>query len=149
MAEDEMVGWHHQLDGHEFEQALGIGDGQGHLACCSPWGRRVRRDWGTELNWQCNIILALLFPSGYNVRFFFFFFYQAVWSTFLVRGNSDDIWVYTSELKKKVSPQMILFTKLFFTSPLKSSLQWLVTKTPQWEKWRQRGNRIKWTMGRA
>ena len=36
--EDEMVGWHHQLDGHEFEQALGVGDGQGGLACCSPWG---------------------------------------------------------------------------------------------------------------
>ena len=38
MTEDEMVGWHHWLDGHEFEQALGIGDGQGSLACCSPWG---------------------------------------------------------------------------------------------------------------
>ena len=36
--ENEMVGWHHQLDGHEFEQALGIGDGQGSLVCCSPWG---------------------------------------------------------------------------------------------------------------
>ena len=34
--EDEMVGWHHQLD--EFEQALGVGDGQGSLVCCSPWG---------------------------------------------------------------------------------------------------------------
>ena len=34
--EDEMVGWHHQLDGYEFEQALGVGDGQGSLACCSP-----------------------------------------------------------------------------------------------------------------
>ena len=33
-----MVGWHHQLYGHEFEQALGVGDGQGGLACCSPWG---------------------------------------------------------------------------------------------------------------
>ena len=36
MTEDEMVGWHHQLDEHEFEQALGVGDGQGSLACCSP-----------------------------------------------------------------------------------------------------------------
>ena len=35
MTEDEMAGWHHQLDGHEFEQALGVGDGQGGLACCS------------------------------------------------------------------------------------------------------------------
>ena len=37
MTEDEMVGWHHRLNG-EFEQALGVGDGQGGLACCSPWG---------------------------------------------------------------------------------------------------------------
>ena len=51
MTEDEMVGWHHQLDGHEFEQALGVGDGQGGLACCSPWGHRVGHDWVTELNW--------------------------------------------------------------------------------------------------
>ena len=48
--EDEMVGWHHWLNGHDFEQALGVGDGQRSLACCSPWGRRVRHDWATELN---------------------------------------------------------------------------------------------------
>ena len=36
--EDEMAGWHHQIYGHEFEQALGVGDGQGSLVCCSPWG---------------------------------------------------------------------------------------------------------------
>ena len=40
MTEDEIVGWHHQLDGHELEQALGVGDGQGSLACCSPWFRK-------------------------------------------------------------------------------------------------------------
>ena len=38
MTEGEMVGWYHQLDGHEFEQAPGVGDGQGSLVCCSPWG---------------------------------------------------------------------------------------------------------------
>ena len=38
--EDEMVGWHHQLNGYEFEQTLGVGDGQGGLACCSPWGHK-------------------------------------------------------------------------------------------------------------
>ena len=41
---DEMVGWHHQLDGHEFEQTSGVGDEQGSLACCSPWGCKVRHD---------------------------------------------------------------------------------------------------------
>ena len=40
MTEDEMVGWHHQLDGHEFVQAPGAGDGQGGPVCCSPWGRK-------------------------------------------------------------------------------------------------------------
>jgi len=44
-----MVGWHHQLDGHEFEQALGVGDGQGSLACCSPWGRK-ESDTTEQLN---------------------------------------------------------------------------------------------------
>ena len=47
-----MVGWHHQLDVHEFEQALGVGDGQGSLVCCSPWGRRVGRNSATELKHQ-------------------------------------------------------------------------------------------------
>ena len=49
MTEDEMVGWHHQLDGHEFEQAPGYGDGQGSLACCSPWGRN-KSDTTEQLN---------------------------------------------------------------------------------------------------
>ena len=40
MTEDEMVGRHHQLNGHEFGQALGVGDGQGRLVCCSPRGRK-------------------------------------------------------------------------------------------------------------
>ena len=40
MTEDEMVGWRHQLNGHEFEQVLGVGDGQGSLACCSSWGHK-------------------------------------------------------------------------------------------------------------
>ena len=40
MTENEVIGWHIRLDGHEFEQALGVGDGQGSLARCSPWGRK-------------------------------------------------------------------------------------------------------------
>ena len=40
MTENEMVGWHHRYDGHEFEQALEVDDRQGSLACCSPWGRK-------------------------------------------------------------------------------------------------------------
>ena len=51
MTEDEMVGWHHQLDRCEFEQALGVGDGQGGLACCSSWGCK-ESDMTKWLNWQ-------------------------------------------------------------------------------------------------
>ena len=50
MTEDEMAGWHHQLDGHEFEWTLGVGDGQGSLACYSPWGRKDS-DMTEWLNW--------------------------------------------------------------------------------------------------
>ena len=50
MTEDKMVGWHHWLDGHEFEQALGVGDGQGSLECCSPWCRK-ESDTTEPLNW--------------------------------------------------------------------------------------------------
>ena len=48
MTEDEMVGWHHQLNGHEFEQTPGVGDGQECLVCCSPWGRKESTE---QLNW--------------------------------------------------------------------------------------------------
>ena len=47
--EDEVAGWHHRRDGHEFEQAPGVGDGQGSLACCSPWGRK-ESDTTEQLN---------------------------------------------------------------------------------------------------
>ena len=49
MTEDEMVGWHHRLNGHESEQALGVGDGQGSLACCSPWDCK-ESDMTVQLN---------------------------------------------------------------------------------------------------
>ena len=49
--EDEIAGWHHPLDGPEFEWTPGVGDGQGGLACCNSWGCKVRHDWATELNW--------------------------------------------------------------------------------------------------
>ena len=54
MTEDEMVGWHHRLDGHEFEQALEAGDGQGSLACCSPWGCKAL-ETTQQLNNKCKI----------------------------------------------------------------------------------------------
>ena len=53
--EDEMVGWHHQLDGHGFGWTLAVCDGQGGLACSSSWGHRVGHDCVTELNWTGEI----------------------------------------------------------------------------------------------
>ena len=52
--EDEMVGWRHWLDGHEFEQALGVGNGQGVLVCCSSWGHKEPQESDTTegLNWM-------------------------------------------------------------------------------------------------
>ena len=63
--EDEMVGWHHWLNGHEFEQALGIGDGQRSLACCSPWGRNEsnRTAW---LSWTELLIRSHSFNHGFD-----------------------------------------------------------------------------------
>ena len=50
MRENEMVGWHHRLNGYECEQVLGVSDGQGGLACCSPWGRK-ESDTTEPLKW--------------------------------------------------------------------------------------------------
>ena len=63
--EDEMVGWHHQLDGHEFGWTPGVGDGQGGLACCDLWGRKEsdtteRLNWKAYLYWIGHQILILL-----------------------------------------------------------------------------------------
>ena len=54
MTEDEMAGWCHWLDGHEFEQTPGVGDGQGSLVCCSPWVAKSQ----TQLSDQTTIIYA-------------------------------------------------------------------------------------------
>ena len=62
--EREMVGWHHRLNGHEFEYTLEVGDGQGGLAYCSPRGRRVRHDWAEQLNrYKSNHFFFLICPS--------------------------------------------------------------------------------------
>ena len=49
--EHEMIGWHHQHNGHSFGWAPGVGDGQGGLECCSSWGRSIGHNWVIELNW--------------------------------------------------------------------------------------------------
>ena len=66
MTEDEMVGWHHQLNGHEFEQALGVCDGQGSLVCCSPWGCK-ESDTTEQLNSYVNIFSIFVLRVIYSV----------------------------------------------------------------------------------
>ena len=60
--ENEMVGLHHQLDGHEFEQALGVGDGQGSLACCSLWGCKE-----SDLTERLNNNILYLLPVSFQL----------------------------------------------------------------------------------
>ena len=63
MAEDEMAGWHHRLNGHEFGLTPGVGDGQGGLACCNSWGRK-ESDMTEQLDrTELNILLLWLFSS--------------------------------------------------------------------------------------
>ena len=62
--EDEMVWWHHWLDGHEFEQSLRVIDGQGSLVCCSPWG--CKKSDMTELKWTGDKVSFTLYPNGYS-----------------------------------------------------------------------------------
>ena len=57
--EDEMAGWHHQLNGHKFNQPLGVVDGQGSLACYSPWGHK-ESDTTERLNWLNNSTVSIL-----------------------------------------------------------------------------------------
>ena len=63
MAEDDMAGWHHRLNGHEFGLTPGVGDGQGGLACCNSWGRK-ESDMTEQLDrTELNILLLWLFSS--------------------------------------------------------------------------------------
>ena len=74
LTEDEMAGWHHRLNGHGFGWALGVGDGQGGLARCGPWGRKESdtTEWlnWTELNWRIYGELAF-FLSLFEIYSFF------------------------------------------------------------------------------
>ena len=66
MTEDEMAGWHHRLDGHEFEWTPGVGDGQGGLACCNSWGHKESdmTEWLNRTDWTDIYVLTwdICFP---------------------------------------------------------------------------------------
>ena len=78
--EDEMVGWHHQLNGHEFELTPGVGDGQGSLVFCSRWDHKVRLDWVTELNWLGSWIVGHdLATEQQQLRMYYWFKMYSSW----------------------------------------------------------------------
>ena len=81
MTEDEVVGWHHQLNGLEFEQTLGGREGQGSLACCSPWSRK-ELDTTDQLN--NNNLSSLLVFSSLGVEIL-----SCLFPIFLVPGHSS------------------------------------------------------------
>ena len=104
--EDEMVGWHHQLDGHDFEQAPGVGDGQGSLSCCSPWGRK-ESDMTELLNWKYTwwinfFLMHAHSPSKTNSVFILKWGYPALQTT----GLSQPV-----ILKGRVNPKAPLNTQ--------------------------------------
>ena len=71
MAEDEMVGWHHWLDGHEFEQTLEDGERQGSLACCSPWGRKQQQlNNNSKCSWRLQVHASVDFSRLYGFLLF-------------------------------------------------------------------------------
>ena len=74
--EDEMFGWHHQVNGHEFEQALGDGEGQGGLACCSPWGRK-ESDTTERLNWNDVSLIYLISEYEHSAPWKFGLFFSS------------------------------------------------------------------------
>ena len=76
--EDEMVGWHHWLDGHEFEQALGVVDGQGSLVCCSPWGCK-ELDMSEWLSSTEHLDACIFLKYG------FFCIYAQKWDCWIIR----------------------------------------------------------------
>ena len=77
--EYEMVGWHHRLDGHGFGWTLGVGDGQGSLACCGSWGHK-ESDTTEWLNWTLNPGLWIPFPPPLLLLLLFFFFCFKIFS---------------------------------------------------------------------
>ena len=80
MTEEQMLGWHHQLNGHKFEQAPGDGEGKGSLTCCSPWGGRFGHNWATEQQQRAvmNVILfSFIHSSIHPTKCLFSVFYHA------------------------------------------------------------------------
>ena len=124
MTRDEMVGWHHWLSGHEFEQALGVGDGQGSLVCCSPWGHKEldTTEWlkWTELNQiglskQC-VISSVLPCHSKNVKQ-----WSSVTAQFYLASKGkfkSELWAWANpKMWKEEAQSWLLFVYVFSPPP--------------------------------
>ena len=106
-----MVGWHHRLNGHEFEQGLEVGDGQGSPACFNPWGRKesdtTERLNGTELNFEsnCSPWIDSNKPITYSRASYFLDTTKSVpcspW-LFTLLLNAIPVWTFLAEFSYRV-----------------------------------------------
>ena len=137
MTEDEMVGWHHWLYGHEFEQAPGIGDGQGSLVCCSPWCLKVRHDWATELNSTDVNPDMSSFTALYHASWYCVFYKLKIWNNPLSRKSTGAI--FPTAFAHFMSLCHILITvtifKIFSFYYIYKSDQWFWCYYCNWGWW--------------
>ena len=85
MTEDEIVGWYHRVDGHEFEQAPGIGNGQGNLLCYSPWGCKE-----SDMTEQLNLVEKIIFVEKLELTVLISFHVGIYW-LFVKLSNNETI----------------------------------------------------------
>ena len=119
MTEDRIVGWHHWLDEHEFEQALGVGDGQGSPACCSPWGRKesdttewlnwTERPW--NYRWFCHFILL---DNGKDIMYTHEAMSQVVLGGKNLPANAETQWVGNIPWRRKWKPTPVFLNSREF-----------------------------------
>ena len=137
--EDEMVGWHHQLNGHEFEWTLGVGDGQGGLACCDSWGRK-ESDMAEQLNWTEAICTITTFDF---LKVFFFFNVKHLKNLYWICYNISSVFCKIKPVSPKGNQSWIFIertdaeaeTPILWPPDAKS---WLTGKDPDAGKeWRQ------------
>ena len=108
-----MVGWHHRLNGYEFEQIPGDGEGQGSLACCSPWGRKESDITSEYLSPQ------IFFFNDTAVECFFFFFSKKAFLVHLYHPWISHVWTHLQVLRQlSVNVDTAAFLFHFFTKSL-------------------------------
>ena len=126
--QDEMVGWHHRLDEHEFEQALGVGDGEGSLACCSPWGCKesdtteqlslsIRTDWFDLLAVQGTVKSSVIPQSKALILCHSALFVVQLSHPYMTSGKTIalTIWTFDSKVISLLLNMLSRYDRLYFS----------------------------------